>query len=634
MPRRWFSDRLHHAWGRVAGRHGRQRDQGRQSPQHYAEIVTAPDQSPDRANHLRRGASLPDFLTRATLGGIAQPLPLDSESLWDTPTPAPSPVQSQSNGAIGLGTFLRELEREASREDQHFIPTAIITTRDTGSIGTGIEDHPWMLPGQDFFPESQPPVPSHLRTGLFLNSQPKHRTLEPCDCCNPKTLAGDWRALTPDPLTHTFTRHKSLASCSELRGRDHSKSQDKAFAVPISVITIHSDVFALLLEVLVSPSGLIGQEDGLNLPLLLATLSYTLDQGMTRETKKLKRTIDRYIPLRMFHHNPHTNSPRLEFEYYEFRSEEVYRAWLVVSKDGRLHDYLSPSEAVTLYIYLVPNWWWSNWIHDYDEKFIEDTNIAWAYIEGVPGSRFEQVFQSFFSRTRLGLHSWTGSAALSGGDQSSVTKTGSQEEALQGSGNQPDGALTLYGVPFQGTRKAPHQKHPPVSGGDLEETLRGFQGGPRQWTLDALFSGASGASDNNPTPGTQGAPFTGALGDTHESPCQALDALFSGAPRGSNNSRKPGTQDVPTTGALEAVQVSQHWALDALFTGGAREILDESVQDGFRTGVPEGSDYDQMRRDQDVPRIVPPVAVSDISASSERDIRRIRRETAVLPRVD
>ncbi|KAL5605259.1 hypothetical protein FOVSG1_005406 [Fusarium oxysporum f. sp. vasinfectum] len=516
MPRRWFSDRLHHAWGRVAGRHGRQRDQGSQSPHHYAEIVAAPDQSPDRANHLRRGASLPDLLTRATLGIIAQPLPLDSESLWDTPTPAPSPVQSQSNGAIGLGTFLGELEREASREDQHFIPTAIITTRDTGSIGTGIEDQPWMLPGQGH-------------------------------------------------LLQTY------------------------------IAEVHSDVFALLLEILVSPSGLIGQEDGLNLPLLLATLSYALDQGMTRETKKLKRTIDRYIPLRMFHHNPHTNSPRLEFEYYEFRSEEVYRAWLVVSKDGRLHDYLSPSEAVTLYIYLVPNWWWSNWIHDYDEKFIEDTNIAWAYIEGVPGSRFEQVFQSFFSRTRLGLHSWTGSAALSGGDQSSVTKTGSQEEALQGSGNQPDGGLTLYGVPFQGTRKAPHQKHPPVSGGDLEETLRGFQGGPRQWALDALFSGAPGASDNNPTPGTQGAPFTGALGDTHESPCQALDALF---------------------------------------TGGAREILDESVQDGFRTDVPEGSDYDQMRGEQDVPRIVPPVAVSDISASSERDIRRIRRETAVLPRVD
>ncbi|KAL9563681.1 hypothetical protein ACKAV7_012349 [Fusarium commune] len=525
MPRRWFSDRLHLAWGRVAGRHGRQRDQGSQSPQHYAEIVAAPDQSPDRANHLRQGASLPDLLTRATLGGIDQPLPLDSQSLWDTPAPAPSPVQSQSNGAIGLGTFLGELEREASREDQHFIPTAIITTRNTGSIGQGTEDQPWMLPGQDFFPGSQPLVPSHLRTGLFLN-----------------------------------------------------------------------DVFALLLEVLVSPSGLIGQEDELNLPLLLATLSYALDQGMTRETKKLKRTIDRYIPLRMFHHNPHTNSPGLEFEYYEFRSEEVYRAWLVVSKDGRLRDYLSPSEAITLYIYLVPNWWWSNWIHDYDERFIEDTNIAWAHIEGDPGSRFEQVFQSFFNRTRLGLHSWIESTALNGGNQSSVTKTESHEGALQGSGNQSDGALALYGLPFQGTRKAPHQKHPPVSGGDLEETLRGFQGGSRQW---------------------------------------ALDALFNGAPRGSNNRRTPGTQDVPITGALEAVQVSQHQsALDALFTGGAGEILDESVQDGVFAGVPEGSDYDQMRGDQDVPCIVPPVAVSDMSGGSERDIRRIRRETAVLPRVD
>ncbi|KAF4948531.1 hypothetical protein FGADI_9595 [Fusarium gaditjirri] len=269
----------------------------------------------------------------------------------------------------------------------------------------------------------------------LYSSQPKHRMLESCDCCSPKTLAGDWRALTLDPLTNTCTRHESLASFSEPPGRDHPKSQDKTFAIPINVITIHSDVFSLLLEVLVSPSGLIGQEDELNLPLLLATLSYALDQGMTRETKKLKRTIDRYIPLRMFHHNPHTNSPHLEYEYYEFRSEEVYRAWLVVSKDGRLHDYLSPSEVVTLYICLLPNWWWSNWIHDYDEKFIEDTNIAWAHVQGDPGSRFEQVFQSFFNRTRFGLHSWIESTDPNGGNHSSATKTGSHGESLQASGN-------------------------------------------------------------------------------------------------------------------------------------------------------------------------------------------------------
>ncbi|KAF5529101.1 hypothetical protein FNAPI_13996 [Fusarium napiforme] len=318
MPRRWFSDRLHDAWGRVAGRRGRQRDQGSQSSQYYAEIVATPDQSPDRASHLhlRRGASLPDLLARAALGRVPPPLPLDNQSLWDTPAPAISPAQSQSNDAIGLGTFLGELEREVSRHDQHFIPTAIITTRNTASIDQGPRGQPWMLPGQDFFPESQPLVPSHLRTGLFSSSQPEHRTLEPCDCCSPKFLFGDWRALTLDPLTHTFTRHESLASSSELRGRDDL-----------------NDVFALLLDVLVSPNGLIGQEDELNLPLLLATLSYALDQGMTRETRKLKRTIDRYIPLRMFHHNPHTNSPRLEFEYYEFRSEEVYQAWLVVSHD-------------------------------------------------------------------------------------------------------------------------------------------------------------------------------------------------------------------------------------------------------------------------------------------------------------
>jgi hypothetical protein len=97
---------------------------------------------------------------------------------------------------------------------------------------------------------------------------------------------------------------------------------------------------------------------------------------MTREIDKLKSTIDRYIPFRMFHHNPLINSPRLEFEYYEFRSEEIYRAWLAVFHDERLRDYLSPSAVVTLYIHLVPHRWWHDWVLDYDHKFMTDTNIA------------------------------------------------------------------------------------------------------------------------------------------------------------------------------------------------------------------------------------------------------------------
>ncbi|RZF39105.1 hypothetical protein LSTR_LSTR016343 [Laodelphax striatellus] len=36
----------------------------------------------------------------------------------------------------------------------------------------------------------------------------------------------------------------------------------------------------------------------------------------------------------------------------------------------------------------------------------------------------------------------------------------SPKELYRGCGVRPDGALTLCGVPFQGTRKAPRQKHP------------------------------------------------------------------------------------------------------------------------------------------------------------------------------
>ncbi|KAF9773032.1 hypothetical protein IL306_009213 [Fusarium sp. DS 682] len=353
MPRRSFSDRFHGVWDRVTRRHGRGRDQQRHSPQLYADTAAARHQSQNRASRLTRGTSLPNLLDRVALDRSPQRLPLDRESLWNIPAPTLSHAQSHSSDSVGFGTFLGELERKAPSEEQHYIPTAVITARDTGSINEEADGPPWKLPDQDFFPESQRQAPSHPRTGLFSSSQPKDRKLE-------------------------------------------------------------LDVFSLLLEVLVSPNGLVGIEDRLNLPLLLAALSYALSNGMTYEIEKLKSTIDRYIPLRMFHHNPHTSSSRLEFEYYEFRSEEIYRAWQAVSRDERLCDYLSPSEAVTLYIHLVPHWWWYDWIIDYDQKFMVDTKIAWANIDGDPGSRFELVFRGFFNRARLGLHSWMKDTAVSG----------------------------------------------------------------------------------------------------------------------------------------------------------------------------------------------------------------------------
>jgi hypothetical protein len=105
MPHRSVFDRFQGALERVTRRHGRERDRGSRSPQRYAEIVAAPDHGPDRAGHFHRGASLPDLLTQVTLGGSAQPLPPDRQSLWDTPAPTPSPVQSQPNASMGFRYF-------------------------------------------------------------------------------------------------------------------------------------------------------------------------------------------------------------------------------------------------------------------------------------------------------------------------------------------------------------------------------------------------------------------------------------------------------------------------------------------------------------------------------------------------
>ncbi|RGP75030.1 hypothetical protein FLONG3_5866 [Fusarium longipes] len=155
-----------------------------------------------------------------------------------------------------------------------------------------------------------------------------------------------------------------------------------------------------------SPSGLIGHEDGINLPLMLTALSFAFDHNLVFEIDNLKSTIGRYIVARMFYHNPHSKSFSLGEEYFKFRSEEIYQAWVAVTNDKRFEKDLTPDDLITLYICIVQYKWWRDLIRGYDYNFNTELLMQCKKFQGNPHNKFEEIFRLFHARTCFGRHPW------------------------------------------------------------------------------------------------------------------------------------------------------------------------------------------------------------------------------------
>lgn len=163
---------------------------------------------------------------------------------------------------------------------------------------------------------------------------------------------------------------------------------------------------ALLLGIHLSPSGFVGHEDGINLPLMLTALSFAFDHNMSFEIGNLKATINRYIIARMFYHNPHSKSFSLGKEYSEFRSEEIYRAWVAVTNDQRLQGALTPDDLVLLYLCMVQYKWWRDLIRGYEYQFNSNLLQEYENFKGDLRGNFEEAFWLFYTRTCFGSHPW------------------------------------------------------------------------------------------------------------------------------------------------------------------------------------------------------------------------------------
>ena len=164
----------------------------------------------------------------------------------------------------------------------------------------------------------------------------------------------------------------------------------------------------LLLEIHMTPSGLVGHEDGMNLLLLLTALSFAYAQGLITEIDKIKNTMYRYIVLRMFYHNPHYSTFALRKapgDYFKFRSEEIYRAWVLVGSNEP-QSVLSQDVLVDMYICMVQEKWWGDLTCNYSQEFTAHLIRKYQEAEYDLKHKFESTFKRFSDLTAFGMHPW------------------------------------------------------------------------------------------------------------------------------------------------------------------------------------------------------------------------------------
>ncbi|KAM0290652.1 hypothetical protein ACHAO9_005016 [Fusarium lateritium] len=345
----------------------RERQQPEQSEQD-AEVEAVQDRPQGRASRLTRTGSLPNLLDHASFNERPEWLPDDKQH----PAESNFSTNSPSLGSLSVHTAFRdEAGQDPARRERWNVPiVAVATSYSESSASDEVSDLVWKLPGR-ILPRSS----------------------------------------RPRPKAETWTI-------------------PEGFLLQSKIPEVHGDVFSLLLDICVSPSGFVGHERGLNLPIMLAALSYAFDQDITYEIQKLKDTIDRYIALRMFHHNPHTNQS-LGLSYFRYRSEEIYRSWRSLSQDERLQSSLTLSDLVKLYVYMVPYKWWAGLVDDFHWEFLDDIQLAHDSIPVSPSKSFKEAFDGFFHRTQLGIHPWMEDTAKSSDSEETAEEPVTRPEQLR-----------------------------------------------------------------------------------------------------------------------------------------------------------------------------------------------------------
>ncbi|KOS21799.1 hypothetical protein ESCO_002014 [Escovopsis weberi] len=157
-------------------------------------------------------------------------------------------------------------------------------------------------------------------------------------------------------------------------------------------------IFAILLECVYSPSGFNGTETRLNMVKLVLAMAMASRWGMFEETTKLDHSLRRYIVRRVLYRQPFKPdfSGVLDWNYFRYRSEEIYRTWNMCQKHESLRMIISIPRLVALYATVVPHEMWPALTPDFSVGFTQLID-AFASEHEVPSetSFVERWFQFF-----------------------------------------------------------------------------------------------------------------------------------------------------------------------------------------------------------------------------------------------
>lgn len=137
------------------------------------------------------------------------------------------------------------------------------------------------------------------------------------------------------------------------------------------------EVFGLLLEILHTPSGLTGTEEGINLVKLTSVLVLALYFFMWGEALKVSNTIKRYIVHRVLRYNAWNmdgEDVMLDHNYFRYRSDELYRTSKIQRDFPVVEAFINLRTVVELYVLAVPDEMWPALAVDFDADFFSWIN--------------------------------------------------------------------------------------------------------------------------------------------------------------------------------------------------------------------------------------------------------------------
>ncbi|CEJ82280.1 hypothetical protein VHEMI02357 [[Torrubiella] hemipterigena] len=172
---------------------------------------------------------------------------------------------------------------------------------------------------------------------------------------------------------------------------------------------IHPDVFGIIIECLMTPNGFEGGEAGLNLVIILEAAEQCEAWGMRPEVTKLLRSAHRYIARRIFFRNPFDSRSMvtLDHNYYKYRSEEIYRAWMLLdSSRSYVGQEITAEELALIYIFAIAEDIWPAITADFSSRFNELIDLCIATFRIRLNEEFEKCWFRYFVKAGFLDYSW------------------------------------------------------------------------------------------------------------------------------------------------------------------------------------------------------------------------------------